>query len=76
LIQAGKLDDFPVVLFGTEVWGGLVEWIAQRLLESGKIGQRDHALLNVTDDPSEFIRLIAESYARSRTDSANSVVNP
>ncbi|HEU0301226.1 MAG TPA: TIGR00730 family Rossman fold protein, partial [Longimicrobium sp.] len=37
LIQTGKVRDFPVVLFGSEYWRGLTEWIRGTLLAEGKI---------------------------------------
>src|ERR1700744_3049570 len=37
LVQTGKVTRFPVILFGTEYWGGLVDWMRQTLLPAGKI---------------------------------------
>jgi len=50
LEQTDKVFDFPVVLVGTEFWGGLVEWIGDKLLGNKKIGAADMGLLYVTDD--------------------------
>ena len=50
LEQTDKVFDFPVVLVGTEFWGGLVEWIGDKLLGDKKIGAADMGLLYVTDD--------------------------
>lgn len=50
LIQTGKLRDFPVILLGTEYWGGLVDWFRDRMLADGRISADDLALLTVTDD--------------------------
>jgi uncharacterized protein (TIGR00730 family) len=58
LIQTGKVRDFPVILFGTEYWGGLVDWIRTTLLADGKISPDDVHLLTVTDSPEEVVRLI------------------
>ncbi|MEX2465808.1 MAG: TIGR00730 family Rossman fold protein [Gemmatimonadota bacterium] len=51
LIQTGKVKDFPVVLFGTEYFGGLIDWIRGTLAEEGKIAPEDLDLMLVTDDP-------------------------
>ena len=53
LIQTGKVKDFPVVLFGTEYYRGLVDWIRGTLAKEGKISESDLDLLLVTDDPAE-----------------------
>ena len=41
LIQTGKVTDFPVVLFGTEYWRGMVDWIHQRMVDDGYISTPD-----------------------------------
>jgi uncharacterized protein (TIGR00730 family) len=53
LIQTGKVRHFPVVLMGTDYWGGLVEWIRTRMIEEGKIAAEDLDLIMLTDDPHE-----------------------
>jgi len=56
LIQTGKVHNFPVVLFGTDYWGGLIEWLKGTMLERGKIGPEDLSHFMVTDDPEEVRR--------------------
>jgi uncharacterized protein (TIGR00730 family) len=58
LIQTGKVRNFPVVLFGSEYWAGLVEWIRNMLLAGGKVSPDDVKLLVVTDSPEEALRAI------------------
>src|SRR5918999_439792 len=53
LIQTGKVRNFPVILFGSDYWGGLVDWLRERLLGEGKISPQDIDLLSVTDEPTE-----------------------
>jgi uncharacterized protein (TIGR00730 family) len=62
LIQTGKVFNFPVVLFGSEHWGGLVGWINERLLPQGLISPDDERLLFVTDDPEAAVQLVVEHY--------------
>ncbi|MGP3914094.1 TIGR00730 family Rossman fold protein [Nonomuraea sp. 10N515B] len=61
LVQTRKVTSFPVVLMGSEFWGGLLEWIKGTLLGSGKIAPQDLGLITVTDDPVEAVRLIADA---------------
>jgi hypothetical protein len=56
LIQTGKVRNFPVVLFGSEYWGGLVDWLSDRVASEGKIARKDLDLLFVTDDPAEAVQ--------------------
>jgi hypothetical protein len=50
LIQTGKIQHFPILLVGRDYWGGLVDWLRTCMLAEGKIGERDLALVEVTDD--------------------------
>jgi uncharacterized protein (TIGR00730 family) len=68
LIQTGKIRHFPVVLMGSDYWGGLVDWIRGRLLAEGKIAPQDLDLLCLTDDPLEVRdKLMCASHRQART---------
>ena len=62
LIQTGKISQFPVVLFGTHYWAGLVRWIRSRVLAERKISPGDMDLMVVTDDPAEAARVVEDAY--------------
>ncbi|NRQ35574.1 TIGR00730 family Rossman fold protein [Nonomuraea sp. NN258] len=67
LVQTHKVTSFPVVLMGSEFWGGLLDWIKGTLLGTGKIAPQDLDLIKVTDDVNEAVRIIADSdRARSK----------
>jgi uncharacterized protein (TIGR00730 family) len=53
LIQTHKVRDFPVVLFGSAYWSGLLEWIEGTMAREGKIASEDMDIMRVTDDPEE-----------------------
>jgi uncharacterized protein (TIGR00730 family) len=61
LIQTRKIRNFPVVLFGSEYWGGMMEWMKKSLLIEGKITEQDINLLRVTDSPAEAVEIISKS---------------
>jgi len=62
LIQTGKVNRFPVVLFGKSYWKGLVDWLRERLLAEGKIDPDDLKLFTLTDSPEEASRLLYDCY--------------
>jgi uncharacterized protein (TIGR00730 family) len=55
LSQTGKARHFPIVLVGSDYWGGLVEWLRTRLLAEGKIDALDLDLIDVVDDPHAVV---------------------
>jgi uncharacterized protein (TIGR00730 family) len=63
LIQTGKVRNFPVVVFGTEYWEGLMEWLNAVMGAQGKIGPEDMELIHLTDDPEDVVRHLVESGA-------------
>src|SRR5205823_12996164 len=67
LIQTGKVQHFPVVLFGTEHWAGMLTWIRERLLAERLISPDDLDLLTVTDDAAEAVRVVVQTYRRNRS---------
>ncbi|MFD1373553.1 LOG family protein [Actinoplanes sichuanensis] len=61
LVQTKKVTRFPVILMGTEYWGGLLDWMKRRMLDEGKISAMDLDLIQVTDDVAEAVRIITEA---------------
>jgi predicted Rossmann-fold nucleotide-binding protein len=55
LAQTGKVTSFPIVLFGSAYWGGLVDWLRHTMQTDGKISPGDVDMLHVTDDVDEAI---------------------
>ncbi len=63
LIQTNKIDKFPIILVGTEYWGGLIDWIKTTLLDSFKnISDGDIDLLHVVDTENEVIAILDDFY--------------
>ncbi len=58
LMQTGKTDPFPVVLMGSEFWGGLMDWVRGPLLDAGNISPDDPDRITMTDDPAEAAEII------------------
>jgi uncharacterized protein (TIGR00730 family) len=62
LIQTGKVRHFPVVLFDSSYWDGLMDWINGPLLEEGMISSEDLDLLLVTDDVEEAVTTVVDCH--------------
>jgi uncharacterized protein (TIGR00730 family) len=63
LIQTNKIDKFPIILVGTEYWGGLLEWIKNTLLEGFQnISDGDIDLVKLVDTEDEVIAILDEFY--------------
>ena len=62
LIQTGKVRHFPVVLFDSSYWDGLMDWINGPLLEEGMISPEDLDLLLVTDEIEEAVTTVVDCY--------------
>ncbi len=61
LIQTGKIKNFPVVLFGSNYWGGLIDWLRNTMSAEGKISPADLELFQLTDSAAEACDLITGS---------------
>jgi len=58
LIQTHRIRPLPVILVGSDYWGGLIEWVKARLLEEKLISPEDIDILQVIDDPEEVVKAV------------------
>lgn len=63
LVQTGKVRDFPIILYQSDYWHGLLEWIRTTALPSGKIAAADLDLLIVCDTPEQVCETVLASRA-------------
>ncbi len=68
LVQTGKIDHFPIILFDSGYWSGLIDWLRGQVVPRGNVSDPDLDLFQVSDDIDEIVTIIAESY---RTREAN-----
>jgi uncharacterized protein (TIGR00730 family) len=71
LVQTAKVTRFPVILFGTAYWAGLLDWIRSSVLPGGKINPADVELLRSSDDVDEIVALIVGANAGSSAQAAS-----
>ena len=64
LLQTHKLPPAPIILVGSEFWGGLIDWVRDRLLAEGMIGPHDLRLLTIEDDPELIVGQLISFYGK------------
>jgi uncharacterized protein (TIGR00730 family) len=63
LVQTRKVTRFPVILYGSEYWAGLVDWVRTTMAGQGTISPADLELFTVTDDIDEAVAEIRKAEA-------------
>ena len=58
LMQTHKAYPLPLVLFGTDFWNGLMDWLTSKMIEYGTISPEDLNLITVTDDPQKVVDIM------------------
>ena len=66
LKQTGKIHEFPVILFGSRFWKGMVDWLREQPLRERMVSRRDLRLFHVTDDPDEVVQIVDRYHAQRR----------
>ena len=75
LIQTGKAENFPVVLYDTDYWGEMLDWFRDELLADRFISKADVDLLYVTDDPEDAVTVVVDCYERKCAETPPSAVD-
>jgi uncharacterized protein (TIGR00730 family) len=65
LIQTRKIRNFPVVLFGSQYWQGLLAWLSSTMLNEKNINAEDLGLLHLTDSPKDAVDFIIKTCAEN-----------
>ena len=60
LIQTRKIHNFPVVLYGSEYWQGMMDWLQGPMLKQAKIVEEDFRRLHITDSPARIVDIILD----------------
>ncbi len=65
LIQTKKVSNFPIILYGSKYWGGLIDWMRTTMLALENISAGDIDLLKLSDSPQEICDLVCEAYKQN-----------
>jgi uncharacterized protein (TIGR00730 family) len=63
LIQTAKISHFPVILYDSSYWGGLLEWIRETVMAHGNIAAADLTLLTLVDEPRQVCEIAVAAAA-------------
>src|SRR2546430_8020118 len=58
LIQTHKIHNFPIVLYGSRYWKGMLDWLRGPMLGEAKIVEEDLKRLHRTDSPEEIVEIV------------------
>jgi len=60
LVQTQRIPQFPIILFGSEHWKGLLAWMKARLDKDAFISPGDLDLVKLVDDVDEVVEIIRD----------------
>jgi len=70
LIQTKKIRNFPVVLFGSQYWQGMLQWITTTMLNERYINEEDLSLIHLTDSPQDAVDFIVKTAGQAAGEEA------
>jgi uncharacterized protein (TIGR00730 family) len=76
LVQTGKIDNFPVILYGTSYWRPLVRWLKSPVAAKHMISPSDMDLFKLTDDNDEALEWIEQSFVDAEEERVEAVTSP
>jgi len=65
LVQTGKIDHFPVILWGSDYWRPLIDWLGNQVAGEQMIAPADLKLFRVTDNNDDVVKWIEESFVEA-----------
>ena len=67
LIQTQRMEPFPVILYGSKYWKGLLDWLKTSVLEENCIEAKDLKLMQAADTPEDVVKIIKKFYAKKHS---------
>ena len=58
LIQTKRIRHFPVILVGSDYWGGLLDWIKKVLVKEKTVAESDLDIFQIVESPEEAVAII------------------
>lgn len=63
LVQTGKIERAPLLLYGKSFWEPVMDWAKSTLLDQGYISPEDPELFTIVDSPAEVLKQV-KSWAK------------
>jgi len=60
------MDQFPVILYGSKYWKGLLDWFKGPVLHEGCIDIKDLDIIQTADSPEEVVKIIKKFYSKKK----------
>ncbi len=70
LMQTGRMQKFPVILYDSKFWGGLIEWIKDPMLKVKNISPEDLDLITIVDSPEDVVKAVKKYYKAQKSEKA------
>jgi uncharacterized protein (TIGR00730 family) len=66
LIQTKRMEKFPVILYDSKFWGGMVEWLKNSVLKAKNIDENDMYIFQMVDKPEDVLKIIRKFYSKKK----------
>ncbi len=66
LIQTQRMQQFPVILYGSKYWKGLLDWLKTSVLAEDCIDRKDLDIIQVADKPEDVVKIIKKFYSKKK----------
>ena len=66
LIQTRRMQKFPVILYNSEYWAGLVQWLRDKVVKEKNIDPEDMDIFQIVDSPEEVVAAIRAFYKKKK----------
>ncbi len=66
LVQTGKIDHFPIILWGSQYWRPLIGWLRDTVSGNAMIAPADLELFRITDDNDQAMEWIEEAFVAAQ----------
>lgn len=66
LIQTERMGKFPVILYGSKFWNGLIDWLKKAVIKEKNIDPEDLNIFLVVDTPEDVIKAIKKFYSNKK----------
>ncbi len=76
LVQTGKIEHFPVILYGSSYWRPLIDWLSNTVLKRGTISPADLDLFRVTDNLDDVMSWIEQSFVDASAAAMDAEASP